>query len=307
MTEKSIEARLQEPFEPNDIKWRVRQSGLKNGRAWMIVLPYITGRAIQNRLDDVFGVGGWEVLQEETKNGDGFICTLSMLVNDRWVRKQDVAQKTDIEALKGGASGALKRAGALAGIGRYLYQLKEGFADCVPCEYRSQAVNNFDTVYEDKKKGRAQGNWMCVDWTPPQLPEWALPGLDSSKFSKAIADAKNIMDIDIAYNDAYRWASSFSRQDLVDMFKDEKKAAVNKLDNEAKDNIAERFNVVSKWLEGEIRGINLVPDSGTVHLVGERIREQLAVKCQGQYFNKESLYTNLKQAVSNRVNAIEGK
>jgi len=302
---KSLSAKFQEPFEPNDIKWRVRQSGLKNGKPWMIVLPYITGRAIQNRLDDVMGVGGWQVEQEETKCGRGFLCTLSLLIDGHWVKKQDVAPRTDIEELKGGASGALKRAGALCGIGRYLYQLKEGFAYCVPCEYRSQAVNNFDTVYEDKKKKKA-GNWMCVDWQPPKLPDWALPNLDYSVFSKAILDAMTVQEIEQGYDNAYRWASSFGRLDLLEQFKKDKETVIKNLDSKAMEEVAERLHAVTNWLDDQIKNINLIPDAGAVHKVSANIRDELVNKCAGQYFDESLLYSKFKKAIQIRINIIEG-
>lgn len=303
MNKDTTEAKLQEPFEPNDIKWRIQQSGVSNGRVWMIVLPYITGRAIQKRLDDVFGVFGWEVDQKETMAGDGFICTVSVLNDGRWIKKQDVAPKTGIEPLKGGASGALKRAGALLGIGRYLYQLESGFAKCVPCNNQKEAVYNFAKV-KDKYNG---GTEYGVDWEPPQLPDWALPGLDTSKFTKAILDAKNVHEINKAYEEAYFWANSFSRNDLVETFKQNKADVIEKLDTEAQNLVAKRLDEVNKWLDGAIKNINAVPDAGTVHKIGETVRSDLARKCEGQYFDMKPLVIKLRQAISNRVNAIEGK
>lgn len=335
MNKDTTEAKLQEPFEPNDIKWRVQQSGVSNGRVWMKVLPYITGRAIQKRLDDVFGVFGWEVLQEPILGArhnlnipydkslnskamrevikeagkptslDGFICTVSFYdeKKDRWIKKQDVAQLTDIEPLKGGSSGALKRAGALLGIGRYLYQLEAGFAKCVPCQNHKEAVYNFAKV-KDKYNG---GTEYGVDWEPPQLPDWALPGLDTSKFTKAILDAKNVHEINKAYEEAYFWANSFSRNDLVETFKQNKADVIEKLDTEAQNLVAKRLDEVNKWLDGAIKNINAVPDAGTVHKIGETVRSDLARKCEGQYFDMKPLVIKLRQAISNRVNAIEGK
>lgn len=303
MNKDTTEAKLQEPFEPNDIKWRIQQSGVSNGRVWMIVLPYITGRAIQKRLDDVFGVFGWEVDQKETMAGDGFICTVSVLNDGRWIKKQDVAPKTGIEPLKGGASGALKRAGALLGIGRYLYQLESGFAKCVPCQNQKEAVYNFAKVKDKYNVGTEYG----VDWEPPQLPDWALPGLDTSKFTKAILDAKNVHEINKAYEEAYFWANSFSRNDLVETFKQNKADVIEKLDTEAQNLVAKRLDEVNKWLDGAIKNINAVPDAGTVHKIGETVRSDLARKCEGQYFDMKPLVIKLRQAISNRVNAIEGK
>ena len=54
---------------------------------------------------------------------------ISIRINGEWITKYDVSDPTQIEPVKGGFSGAMKRAGAQWGIGRYLYQLQETFAE----------------------------------------------------------------------------------------------------------------------------------------------------------------------------------
>lgn len=299
----SIEARLQEPFEPNDIKWRVQQSGVSKGRVWMIVLPYITGRAIQKRLDDVFGVTGWEVDQKETQAGDGFLTTLRVYHDNRWVSKTDVAPKTGIEPLKGGASGGLKRAGALLGIGRYLYQLESGFAQCVPCDNRYKAIHNYAEI-KDKNNG---GTKYGVDWQAPQLPDWALPGLDTSKFEQAIIEAKSAIEVKNRYDQAYCWANSFSRLDLIENFKGVRDETLNKLKKEAVDNVKKNEDEVQEWLDQKIKNIESTSYASAVHSVAGSISEELVLKCEGQHFDKEKFYKQLKDAVKQRVKHLEGK
>ena len=79
-----------------------------------------------------------------------------------WVTKWDGAENTDIEAVKGGLSGAMKRAAVQWNIGRYLYNLEEGWV-------------------EVSDKGQFQGKTKSgkfFRWNPPELPEWALPHSD---------------------------------------------------------------------------------------------------------------------------------
>ena len=309
MSRINTEARLQEPFQPDDVKWRVQRSGLGGGYPWVVVQPYITGRAIQTRLDEVFGMGGWEVFQHETLAGDGFVCTIKVWSekHERWISKQDVAQKTDIEALKGGASGALKRAGVLFGIGRYLYRLKPEFAQVARCERKNRKeATNFMRVYVDNKD-KKNSDWMDVDWLPPILPDWALPGLDSTLFSDAIKSSTLVMGVQKAFTEATNWAYSFSRKDLVEQFQAERDEAIDKLEGEAKSNVNKRFVELTKWLDNELKNIEDVPDAGTVHKVGEHIRRNLVKKCEGQYFDKDALYSKLKDAILVRVTAINGK
>jgi len=105
-----VEIALKRPFREH--KWR---KGFKGGSD----LVYITARDVMNRLDEVFGVGGWQAHYENL--GGRMICKLSCRIGDKWITKCDGAGDTDIEGDKGGISDALKRAAVLWGIGRYLY------------------------------------------------------------------------------------------------------------------------------------------------------------------------------------------
>lgn len=156
-----IQARLSEPFPSKDIEWRVSRSGNSNGKNWAMVLAYVDNRAIQNRLDEVFGPAGWK--NEFTDFMQGILCTISCFVDGEWVSKSDGAEQTQFESLKGGLSGAMKRAAVHWGIGRYLYKLTETFVEVTD---RKQP----GSVYINDEKKKVKGYWM-----PPQLPDWALP------------------------------------------------------------------------------------------------------------------------------------
>lgn len=135
--QKSIQDQLLEPFDIFDIEWRVQQAGQNTGKVWAMVLAYVTNRAIMERLDDVFGIGGWQNEYQFMPDG-GVVCGLKCRVpiNDNqdteWVVKYDGADRTAIEAVKGGLSNAMKRAGVQWGIGRYLYKLDTTFVTLIP-------------------------------------------------------------------------------------------------------------------------------------------------------------------------------
>ncbi|MFT9495762.1 MULTISPECIES: Rad52/Rad22 family DNA repair protein [Bacillota] len=154
-------SKLQAPFPSKDIEWRVSHSGIKNGKKWAMVLAYVTNRAIQNRLDEVFGPAGWKNSYKDFK--DGILCTISCFIDGEWVEKSDGAEQTEIESLKGGLSGAMKRAAVQWGIGRYLYKLESMFVE----------------VFDDKRDGAIRindkKNNVYGYWLPPKLPIWALP------------------------------------------------------------------------------------------------------------------------------------
>lgn len=161
-------ARLRDPFPAEDIEWRIAQVGKKgNGELWAKVLAYITARAIQERLDEVFGVDGWKNQFRTGPNG-GVVCRIYFRGSPEaeWCWREDGAENTDIEAVKGGLSGAMKRAGAALGIGRYLYNLDEGWAEIV--EKGPGAIYARTKIKGDTKD-------TTFYWRPPALPKWALP------------------------------------------------------------------------------------------------------------------------------------
>lgn len=120
---------LDEPFAAEDIEWRIQQSGkTRDGKVWALVLAYVTNRAIMKRLDDVCGKAGWRNEYRDIPNNGGVECGISIKIDSEWVTKWDAAENTQVEAVKGGRSGAMKRAAVQWGIGRYLYNLEEGFA-----------------------------------------------------------------------------------------------------------------------------------------------------------------------------------
>ena len=151
-------ARLKDPFPALDIEWRVQSSGLKGDKVWARVLAYVTNRAIQDRLDAVCGPENWRNEYAHAPEG-GVLCGISIRIGDEWVTKWDGADNTQLEATKGGLSGAMKRAGVQWGIGRYLYRLPEGWAEI-----------SESGAHRGKTK---EGTWFR--WNPPPLPEWALP------------------------------------------------------------------------------------------------------------------------------------
>ncbi len=155
---------LATPFHADDIEWRIGSSGNSNGKVWARCFAYVTNRSVQQRLDDVCGPANWRVEFKEYNGGKenhGALCGISIKCGEEWVTKWDGANSTDVEPIKGGLSDAMKRAAVQWGIGRYLYQLKEGFATI---------TNNKKDNWGKTKDGTS------FNWIPPQLPAWALPG-----------------------------------------------------------------------------------------------------------------------------------
>ncbi len=160
---------LSQPFAQDDVEWRVSRAGISKGSIYCRVLAYITARAIANRLDEVCGPENWRnepLMVHELRPGVvAMQVGISIRINDEWVTKWDVSEPTNIEPAKGGFSGAMKRAGAQWGIGRYLYSLEETFAEVSESSGKGW---NYATLSEKQGGG-------AYYWKPPSLPGWALP------------------------------------------------------------------------------------------------------------------------------------
>lgn len=109
---------LQKPFTIEELEFRIGAQTKDKTKA--IPLVYVTNRAIQNRLDEIFTPFGWKNEYKQWKEGQ--LCGISVLHNNEWITKWDGSSDTKIESLKGGLSDSMKRAAVQWGIGRYLYE-----------------------------------------------------------------------------------------------------------------------------------------------------------------------------------------
>ena len=135
---KEIIEKLSAPFADHELEWRVgstnkksqeKATGNQNAKATKgIMLPYVTNRAIMNRLDEVVGAENWKDTYRELHKG--IVCSLSIRDNNgEWLTKEDGADLTNIEPTKGGLSDSMKRAAVKFGIGRYLYEAETTWVD----------------------------------------------------------------------------------------------------------------------------------------------------------------------------------
>jgi hypothetical protein len=109
---------LNTPLSIEQIDFRV-QSINKGGYA--TILAYKDARVDMNRLDEVYGVDGWQK-KFEVINGNLF-CYVGIWSEktNQWIWKGDVGTESNTEKQKGEASDAFKRACFNFGIGRELY------------------------------------------------------------------------------------------------------------------------------------------------------------------------------------------
>ena len=152
---KSKMEELRRPFPASQVDWMITMTNADKTSG--LVVPFITNRAVQERLDEVFGINGWK--NEYIPWGEGKVhaqlCVISVWDEEKkeWISKMDGAEDTDIEPVKGGLSAAMKRAASVFGIGRYLYDIEPAWVDIVP-------------------RGKS---WAIRQGCVPALPAWALP------------------------------------------------------------------------------------------------------------------------------------
>lgn len=164
--------KLRAPFNPEDISWKPQTVDYKAKTA--LAVAYADPRAYVDRLNEVFGVGGWHddyhfivtpftkfikgkaAYREKPATEDKFIAgnkvivvaTITVPEFEIHVSSTGDSDASDDNAATSAEAQAFKRAAMKLGLGRYLYELPKVTA------------------------GYDYGKWTDG---PPQLPDWALP------------------------------------------------------------------------------------------------------------------------------------
>ncbi len=146
---RTIQAELAKPFAPEDLEWRLQRTFESRGSMAGIAVPFVTNRAIMNRLDAVVGPENWyneykpwhrfttkvksdyDPKKTVEKEVISQLCGIAIYFEERkgWIMKWDGAENSDIEPAKGGLSDSMKRAAVQWGIGRVLYNMDTVFVD----------------------------------------------------------------------------------------------------------------------------------------------------------------------------------
>lgn len=130
-------------LRPNEVEARVAQCSAKGAS----LLLYKTARTDYALLDETVGPDRWQCSYREVKGN--LFCDLSIRFDDGWVTKSNCGTESNMEAEKGEASDAMKRAGFAWGIGRELYTAPFIW---VPAEKLQKLSQNQRT-----------NKWQCLD------------------------------------------------------------------------------------------------------------------------------------------------
>lgn len=127
----AIAAALAAPFDAGEVKFK--PAVVSGNRA--LALAYVDARVIQDRLDDVLGVMGWQDSYKVLPDGS-VMCRLRLKIGEQWVTKVDVGGQSEQpdggDRTKAAFSDALKRAAVKFGVARYLYRLPQLWTDYDP-------------------------------------------------------------------------------------------------------------------------------------------------------------------------------
>jgi len=162
------------PYPPWEIEWRVGYAAFKGedpkkraeGDVTATLLAYVTGRAIQNRADLLFGKDGWA--NEILLTPQGVVYGMKVWMNGEWITKFDGSEYTSESETKGGISGGSKRSLVLYGPGRYLYSLPDTWADTLPSRNQGYPNKGSASIYNTQGK-------VVFYYANPSLPLWARP------------------------------------------------------------------------------------------------------------------------------------
>lgn len=164
-------ADLRKPFPPDRISWRVGSTTKDKTKG--MALAYIDARDVQDRLDEICGVEGWQcryVPMHDKKT----VCEIGISIYrqqngntlgppqpgfSEWIWKSDGAGDSDIEAEKGALSDAFKRAAVRWGVGRYLYDIESPWVELEP------AGNSYKIAAKEYKRLEA----LLAGTKPPAM------------------------------------------------------------------------------------------------------------------------------------------
>ncbi len=294
--------KLSKKFPEEDIEWRIQQCG---NNSWALVVPYITNRAIMQRLDDAVGPGNWKNEFIASPCNNGYQCGISIKIDGEWVTRWDgseVVGSNTIDKVKSTMSSAMKRTGVQWGIGRYLYQFDVGFATVKPCDYRRDVLPGF-TFHENKKKQEK------FQWKPPALEAWALPLLDKDikAVIKNLSEVSNLDELRFTWQVAYKMAVSENDDEIMASFekaKNDSKIRLAKYQEEQADNDLAKINA---WLTKQLTAFSMVPNESSVESLKSSLMDKLIEKSKNTAVNIESFKQQIESAFEQRINELKGK
>jgi hypothetical protein len=161
------------PLRAEEIECRVAR--VNNGGVELLL--YKTSRTDMDILDETVGAEKWQCEFYEHKGT--LFCKIGVLTESGWVWKSNAGSPSNMEAVKGEASDAMKRAGFTWGIGRELYTAPRIFVYADKCGKIQQGKNGKMQCYDQFRvakvlieDGRIKGIRIVNDSTGKVAFSW---------------------------------------------------------------------------------------------------------------------------------------
>ncbi len=297
--------KLGKKFPEQDLEWRIQHCDMGKNGYFALVVPYITNRAIMQRLDEACGMGNWKNEYQPSPCGNGYLCGISIKIGNEWVTRWDGSEVTGggtIDKVKSTLSTSMKRTGVQWGIGRYLYQFDTGFATTKPVDFRSNTdtANGF-MFHENKKKNQK------FQWKPPQVPAWALPvcAKEVQANIDAIKQADNPTELRMLYENAYKLATAEDDDEMMDKFvkaKNEAKKAFIAADEAA---VRADHEATTKTVNEQIALFNSATNDSVLAGLTNAALEQVKAITRGN--NLKEAISAIKQASHAKAQQLRGE
>lgn len=292
---------LAKKFPEQDIEWRVQQAA-PDGK-WAMIIPYITNRAIMQRLDDAVGMGNWKNEITASPDSKGYMCGISIKIDGEWVTRWDGSSitGTTIDPVKSTISAAMKRTGVQWGIGRYLYQFDAVWADCKPCSSRREQIDG----YNFQKNKNNQGGFQ---WKPKPLPKWALPVTqqDIQSYYNAMTSSSNEQELKVAFSAAYKLSVAEGDKELEKKFiaaKDNHKQVLFELAEEEKD---ERLNRLTYVFGNASQVVNSMSNEASLLSQVDRMKQEIIAATNGTKEEWQPFIDKLDVEIKARLELFKG-
>ena len=153
--------KLNAPTPKNQIKYRPGSTFNWAEKKYARMLAYVDARYVQDKLDEIVGIGNWENRYSRDEKGILF-CTITITFERKdgvvgTISKTDCGTESNVEQQKGEVSDAFKRCAVNFGIARDLYNLPDpkGFkyvAEMKGNKLLNPNTNSFVVVQQWKPK-----------------------------------------------------------------------------------------------------------------------------------------------------------
>lgn len=175
----------------------VRPAEARNGKTTLLL--YQDARCGMNILDETLGTLGW---QKEYYEAKGLLmCKIGVRnpVNGEWLWKSDTGSESNIEADKGLASDAFKRAAVSWGIGRELYTAPKIVVPLTDKDmFNGKLCQSFKVKEMSVDNGVITSLTIIDKWGHERF-KWGEP--TPAKSVKQVDDADNQLDEDLMWHD----------------------------------------------------------------------------------------------------------